>query len=111
MDLNLWSFNIGGFTDAAAWEPIVAAFNEANPDITVTVTPINYQDGDQKLTTAISSGSAPDIIFEGPERIVGNYAREGLMVDLSDLWTPAAPTSPRASPACPSWTAPTTCTP
>ena len=87
VELNLWSFNIGGFTDAAAWEPIVAAFNEANPDITVTVTPINYQDGDQKLTTAISSNSAPDIIFEGPERIVGNYAREGLMVDLSDLWT------------------------
>ena len=66
MELSLWSFNIGGFTDAAAWEPIVAAFNEANPDITVTVTPINYQDGDQKLTTAISSNSAPDIIFEGP---------------------------------------------
>ena len=85
VELNLWSFNIGGFTDAAAWEPIVAAFNEANPDIKVTVTPINYQDGDQKLTSAITSGSGPDIIFEGPERIVGNYAREGLMVDLGDL--------------------------
>ena len=84
--LSLWSFNIGGFTDAASWEPIIAAFNEAHPEITIEVTPINYQDGDQKLTTAISSGSAPDIIFEGPERIVGNYAREGLMVDLSDLW-------------------------
>ena len=86
VELNLWSFNIGGFTDAAAWEPIVAAFNEANPDINVTVTPINYQDGDQKLTTAITSKQAPDIIFEGPERIVGNYARNDLMVDLGDLW-------------------------
>lgn len=86
IELNLWSFNIGGFTDAAAWEPIVAAFNEANPDINVTVTPINYQDGDQKLTTAITSKQAPDIIFEGPERIVGNYARNDLMVDLGDLW-------------------------
>ena len=87
VELSLWSFNIGGFTDAAAWDSIVAAFEEANPGIKVTVTPINYQDGDQKLTTAISSNNAPDIIFEGPERIVGNYAREGLMVDLSDLWT------------------------
>ena len=84
--LNLWSFNIGGFTDAAAWDPIISAFEAANPGIDITVTPINYQDGDQKLTTAISSNSAPDIIFEGPERIVGNYAREGLMVDLGDLW-------------------------
>ncbi len=87
VELSLWAFNIGGFTDAAAWDSIVAAFKEANPGINVTVTPINYQDGDQKLTTAISSGNAPDIIFEGPERIVGNYAREDLMVDLSDLWT------------------------
>ena len=86
VSLDLWAFNIGGFTDAAAWEPIVAAFQEANPGVDITVTPINYQDGDQKLTTAITSGNAPDIIFEGPERIVGNYAREGLMVDLSDLW-------------------------
>ena len=86
VELNLWSFNIGGFTDAAAWESIEAAFEEANPGVDLVVTPINYQDGDQKLTTAISSGTAPDIIFEGPERIVGNYARNDLMVDLGDLW-------------------------
>ena len=85
-EISLWAFNIGGFTEASNWDSLIAAFNEANPDIKVTVTPINYQDGDQKLTSAITSGSGPDIIFEGPERIVGNYAREGLMVDLSDLW-------------------------
>ena len=86
-EISLWAFNIGGFTEASNWDSLIAAFNEQNPDIKVTVTPINYQDGDQKLTSAISGGSGPDIIFEGPERIVGNYAREGLMVDLSDLWT------------------------
>lgn len=84
--ISLWAFNIGGFTEASNWDSLIAAFNEANPDIEVVVTPINYQDGDQKLTSAISGGSGPDIIFEGPERIVGNYAREGLMVDLGDLW-------------------------
>lgn len=86
VELNLWPFNVGGFAEASNWEPIIAAFNEQNPDIKITVTPINYQDGDQKLTSAITAGTGPDIIFEGPERIVGNYAREGLMVDLSDLW-------------------------
>ena len=86
VELNLWSFNVGGFAEASNWEPIIAAFNEQNPYIKITVTPINYQDGDQKLTSAITAGTGPDIIFEGPERIVGNYAREGLMVDLSDLW-------------------------
>lgn len=86
VELNLWSFNVGGFAETSNWEPIIAAFNEQNPNIKITVTPINYQDGDQKLTSAITAGTGPDIIFEGPERIVGNYAREGLMVDLSDLW-------------------------
>ena len=86
VELNLWSFNVGGFAEASNWEPIIAAFNEQNPDIKITVTPINYQDGDQKLPSAITAGTGPDSIFAGPERIVGNYAREGLMVDLSDLW-------------------------
>ena len=90
VELNLWSFNVGGFAEASNWEPIIAAFNEQNPDIKITVTPINYQDGDQKLTSAITAGTGPDIIFEGPERIVGNYAREGLMVDLGDVWGDAS---------------------
>ena len=64
--ISLWSFNIGGFTDAASWDSLIAAFNEQYPDITVEVNPINYQDGDSILTSAISSGTAPDIIFEGP---------------------------------------------
>ncbi len=85
-EISVWSFNIGAFQEASNWDSLIAAFNAVYPDITVTVTPINYQDGDQQLTTAISSGNAPDVIFEGPERIVGNYAREGLMVDLGDLW-------------------------
>ena len=89
-EISLWAFNIGGFTEASNWDSLIAAFNEVNPDIKVTVTPINYQDGDQKLTSAITSGSGPDIIFEGPERIVGNYAREGLMVDLGDVWGDAS---------------------
>ena len=46
VELNLWAFNIGGFTDASNWDSIIAAFNEQNPDVKITVTPINYQDGD-----------------------------------------------------------------
>ena len=57
VELNLWSFNVGGFAEASNWEPIIAAFNEQNPDIKITVTPINYQDGDQKLTSAITAGT------------------------------------------------------
>ena len=50
--IEMWPFNIGAFTDAAAWDEIIAAFNEEYPNITVVVNPVNYQDGDQRLTTA-----------------------------------------------------------
>lgn len=110
-EISLWSFNIGGFTEASNWDSLIAAFNEANPDIKVTVTPINYQDGDQKLTSAITSGSGPDIIFEGPERIVGNYA---VRAD-GGPWATCGAMPPRILarifPVSASWTGPTTCTP
>ena len=54
VEISLWSFNIGGFTEASNWDSLIAAFNEKYPNVTVTVNPINYQDGDQKLTTAIT---------------------------------------------------------
>ena len=85
-EISLWSFNIGGFTDSAAWEPIIEAFNAQNPDVTIEILPVTYQDGDQQLANLIAGGNAPDVVFEGPERIIGNYANEGLLVDLSDLW-------------------------
>ena len=84
--LTVASFNIGGFTDSAAWEPIIEAFNAQNPDVTIEILPVTYQDGDQQLANLIAGGNAPDVVFEGPERIIGNYANEGLLVDLSDLW-------------------------
>ena len=90
VEITMWPFNIGGFTDAAAWDELVAAFNEQYPNVKVTITPINYQDGDQKLTGAITGGTAPDIVFEAPERLVGSYAAEGLLADLSDIWDDAS---------------------
>ena len=90
VEITMWPFNIGGFTDAAAWDSLIAAFNETRPDVKITITPVNYQDGDQKLTGAITGGTAPDIVFEAPERLIGSYAAEGLLADLSDIWDDAS---------------------
>ena len=86
VEITIAPFNIGDFTDIAAWDSLIAAFNEKYPNVTVKVTPVTYQDGDQQLNTLITGGNAPDIVFEGPERIIGNYAKEGLLVSLDDLW-------------------------
>ena len=80
------SFNIGSYSDSAAWDPIIEAFNAEYPNVTVEIMPVTYTDGDQQLANLIAGGNAPDVVFEGPERIISQYAKEGLLVDLNDMW-------------------------
>ncbi len=44
-----------------------------------------YADGDDKVNTAITAGNQPDLIMEGPERLVANWGAAGYMVDLADM--------------------------
>ena len=81
---------IGSWGDAATVEGLLASFNEAHPDITVKVEYLDYTNGDDKINTAIEGGQAPDLVMEGPERLVANWGAKGLMVDLADLWTDEA---------------------
>ena len=87
VSITLWTYPIGSWGDQATVDALIASFNEAHPDITVTVEYLTYSDGDDKVNTAIEGGSAPDIVMEGPERLVANWGAKGVMVDLSDLWT------------------------
>ena len=40
-----------------------------------------------RVLVAIEGGSAPDLIMEGPERLVANWGAKGVMAPLNDLWT------------------------
>ena len=84
--ITLWTYPIGSWKDSATVDGFIAAFNEKYPDITVNVEYLDYTNGDDKVTTAIEAKGTPDIIFEGPERLVSNWGAKGLMVDLADLW-------------------------
>lgn len=86
-DITLWTYPIGSWGDAATVDGLVAKFNEAHPEIKVTVEYLDYTNGDDQVNTAIEGGQAPDIVLEGPERLVANWGAKGLMVDLADLWT------------------------
>ena len=61
-------------------------FHKAHPDIHVSVEYLSYDTGDEKINQAALDGSLPDLILEGPERLVTNWGEKGWMVDLSDLW-------------------------
>ena len=84
--ITLWTYPIGSWGDAATVDSIIAAFNEQHPDIQVSVEYLDYTSGDDQVTAAIEAGTAPDLIMEGPERLVTTWGAAGKMVDLSDLW-------------------------
>ena len=86
-DITLWTYPVGGFGDAAKLQAVLDAFAAAYPDINVSVEYIDYQSGDDQVTSAIEAGTTPDLILEGPERLVANWGAKGKMVDLGDLWT------------------------
>ena len=85
VELTLWTYPIGGWGTQATVDALIDGFEAANPGIKVQVEYLTYTDGDNKVNTAIEGKKAPDLIMEGPERLVANWGAKGLMVDLSDL--------------------------
>ena len=102
VSISLWTYPIGGWGNQDTVNALIAAFEAANPGIKVTVEYLDYTNGDDKVNTAIEGGAAPDLIMEGPERLVANWGEKGLMVDLSDLLddTDLAELNPAAIKAC-----------
>lgn len=84
--ITLWTYPIGNWGDSATVDSIIANFNEVHPEITVTVEYLDYTNGDDQVNVAIEGGQAPDIVMEGPERLVANWGAKGLMVDLAELF-------------------------
>ncbi len=82
--ITLWTYPIGDWGNETVVNELTAAF-QAETGISVTVEYLNYTDGDDKVNTAISAGRTPDLIMEGPERLVALWGKMGYLVDLSDM--------------------------
>ena len=65
---------------------IIEAFEKANPDIKVKLETIDFTSGPEKITTAIEAGTAPDVLFDAPGRII-TYGKSGKLAELDDLFT------------------------
>ena len=83
-EITLWTFPIGKWGDQAVVDELMAQF-KAETGISGKVEFLDYQTGDDKVNTAIEGGVAPDVIMEGPERLVANWGAKGLMVDMADM--------------------------
>ncbi len=82
--ITLWTYPIGNWGDETTVNELTAGFTEET-GISVTVEYLNYDDGDDKVNTALTANQGPDVIMEGPERLVANWGAGGYMVDLSDM--------------------------
>ena len=85
VEISLWTYPIGKWTDEATVSALLADFNAAYPNIKVNVEYLDYTNGDDKVNTAIEGGQAPDLIMEGPERLIANWGAKGLLLDLADI--------------------------
>ena len=84
-EISLWTYPIGGWGNQETVDKLMADFKAAT-GITVKVEYLTYADGDDKVNTAIEGNAAPDLIMEGPERLVANWGAKGKMVNIADLF-------------------------
>lgn len=83
-EITLWTYPIGNWGQEDAVNELTAAF-EAETGIKLNVEYLAYADGDDKVNSAITAKEAPDLIMEGPERLVANWGAKGYLVDLADM--------------------------
>ena len=86
VEITLWTYPIGSWSDDAVVQGLLSDFNAAHPEIKVSVQYVDYQTGDDQVTGAIEGKTTPDLIFEGPERLVANWGAKGKMIALNDLF-------------------------
>ena len=84
--LTMWLFPVGNWGKPTSVSSVLTGFHQNYPNIHVTLEYLEYEDGDALIEQAIAEGRTPDLVLEGPERLVANWGDRGLMADLSDLW-------------------------
>ncbi|MCH4887503.1 carbohydrate ABC transporter substrate-binding protein [Acidaminobacter sp. JC074] len=65
-------------------EQLVAAFEAKNPGIKVNVQMIDFKSGPEKINTAIAAGTAPDVLYDAPGRII-SWGKDGALARLNDM--------------------------
>ncbi|HLS72412.1 MAG TPA: extracellular solute-binding protein [Actinomycetaceae bacterium] len=66
------------------WEDTVAAFEDENPGVTISIQSIQNEDMDGKLQTALNSGDAPDIFMARGGGKLADVVNAGQALDITD---------------------------
>ena len=82
-EITWWAFPTFG-VDSGYEQQLADAFMAANSDVKVNVEIIDFTSGADALTSAITAGTAPDVLFDAPGRII-EYGNAGNLVPLDDM--------------------------
>ena len=82
-EITWWAFPTFG-VDSGYEQQVADAFMAANPDVKVNVEIIDFTSGADALTSAITAGTAHDVLFDAPGRII-EYGNAGNLVPLDDM--------------------------
>ena len=83
--LTIWeAYGASGTSEKDAFDKIVANVKTANPGLTVTVTDVPFNNLFTNFETQAATGGGPDM-YIAPNDSLPNEARQGLLVDVSDL--------------------------
>jgi raffinose/stachyose/melibiose transport system substrate-binding protein len=77
----------------AYWEDTAAAFEKANPDVTIDIQSVQNEEMDGKLQTALNSGDAPDIFMARGGGKLADVVKAGQAMDLTDALSDDAKTA------------------
>lgn len=86
-EITWWAFPTFG-VDSGYEQEVITAFNAVHPEISVKLVTIDFQSGPEALASAIEAGTAPDVLFDAPGRII-EYGRNGKLVKLDDMFDDA----------------------
>jgi len=83
--LTVWeAYGASGTSEKDAFDKIVAAVMAANPGLTITVTDVPFNNLFSNFETQAATGGGPDL-YIAPNDSLPTEARNGLLVDVSDL--------------------------
>ncbi len=84
--LTVWENNTTG-KGPQFWTDTVAAYKKIHPNVTITIQPVQNEDLDGKLQTALNGGDAPDIFLQRGGGKLGAMVDAGFVADLTDKIT------------------------
>ena len=100
-EITWWAFPTFG-VDTGYEQEVVDAFNTSHNDIKVKVEYLDFTSGPDKLTAALTSDTAPDILFDAPGRII-ELARQDTWFPWMTCWVTLRATLPASHLWKPAW--------